>query len=259
MRIVLVHGAATTSRVWRSVIPALQERSAQRGEQHEVLAVTRPQTGRLSEELDALRSVSAGAFLVGVSGGATLGWALLSEQLRDELCEPQPETQPETQREARPEASRRQAPVGALLHEPAAGSLAPGLLEHVRQGLQAHGVQGFGEALYGRGWSASETEISEDALRREFAMFGAFEPAPLPEHVRPAVLLTVGSTSPPTRHASVRALAKLSMGVRSAVLPCAHAAHLQAPEALAELVLDHVALAGDLSRRSGALCRPVRP
>src|SRR5277367_2057036 len=92
-RIVLVHGAATTSRIWRTVVPLLDG--------FDVCCPDRAATGDLEAELDALAPLCAGAVVAGVSGGATLGLAL---------------------------AARGAGLAGALLHEPAAGSLLPGLL-----------------------------------------------------------------------------------------------------------------------------------
>lgn len=67
-RVVLIHGAATTSRVWRRVRPLL------RG--FDVTVPDRPCSGDLNAEVAALRRVCTGALVVGVSGGATLGPAL---------------------------------------------------------------------------------------------------------------------------------------------------------------------------------------
>ena len=114
---------------------------------------------------------------------------------------------------------------GELLHEPDAGSLAPRLLSHVAEGLERDGVRGFGKALYGDGWNTSFTRATEATVRREFAMFGAFEPAPL--SVAPqSISITVGSASPPSRFASTQALAAF-LGARWSVLDgTGHAAHL---------------------------------
>ncbi|MBF6172056.1 alpha/beta fold hydrolase [Nocardia blacklockiae] len=190
-RVVLIHGAATDSRVWESTVAALSEVA-------EVLAPDRPQSGDLDTEFACLAPLCAGAVVIGVSGGATLGLAL---------------------------AARGVPLAGALLHEPAAGSLAPGLLDHVAAGLVAGGVEGFGRALYGPAWEIGCTTASRETVAAEFAMFGAFEPAPLPAPGR--VLLTVGEHSPCTRHRAVAALAAY-LGTRTAVLPgVGHAAHLE--------------------------------
>jgi pimeloyl-ACP methyl ester carboxylesterase len=72
---VLVHGAATTSRVWRQVAPLLTAGGD--------LAVTfpdRPCSGDLAAEVAALRPACAGALVAGVSGGATLGLALAAAE-----------------------------------------------------------------------------------------------------------------------------------------------------------------------------------
>src|SRR6185437_7534407 len=107
-RVVLIHGAATTSRVWRHVVPLLGGLN--------VTCPDRACSGSLAAEVAALREACAGAVVGGVSGGATLGLALAAAGV------------PMT---------------AAVLHEPAAGSLYPGLLDAVRAAYQAGGVAGF--------------------------------------------------------------------------------------------------------------------
>ena len=92
-RVVLIHGAATTSRVWRHVVPLLAA-----GGPVSVTVPDRPCTGDLATETAALRPSCAGAVVAGVSGGATLGLALAAAGV----------------------------PAAAVLHEPAVGSLLPG-------------------------------------------------------------------------------------------------------------------------------------
>ncbi|MCP2252991.1 Alpha/beta hydrolase family protein [Prauserella aidingensis] len=200
-RVVLVHGAATAPDVWESTTTALHGSA-------EVSCPERPQSGDLDTEVEFLAPLCAGAFVVGVSGGATLGLELVA----------------------------RGVPVtGAVLHEPAAGSLMPGLLSHVAAGLEAGGVAGFGAALYGPAWDVSRTSATAETVAAEFAMFGAFEPAPLGERAAD-VLLTVGERSPEARHDSVRALCRF-LGTRRQLVPGAgHAAHLENGSALAALV-----------------------
>lgn len=198
MRVVLIHGAATDSRVWHRTIDALHTHW-DADEPLEILAVDRPQTGDWDTECAALAPVCADAYVVGVSGGATLGLEL---------------------------ATRGIPMRAALLHEPAAGSLAPGLLTHVAEGLEREGVAGFGRALYGPLWSSSDTEATHEVVRAEFAMFSAFEPRPLtiPAH---GVHLSVGEISPPSRHEAVRRLADF-LCVDTYVIPGAsHAVHLE--------------------------------
>ncbi|USX46015.1 alpha/beta fold hydrolase [Dietzia kunjamensis] len=198
MRLVLIHGAATDSRAWHQTIDALHAHW-DRDEPLEILAVDRPQTGDWDTECAALAPVCADAYVVGVSGGATLGLEL---------------------------AARGVPMRAALLHEPAAGSLAPGLLAHVAEGLQREGVAGFGRALYGPLWNPSATEATHETVRAEFAMFGAFEPRPLTIATH-RVHLSVGELSPPSRHDSVHRLAGF-LGVDTCVIPGArHAVHLQ--------------------------------
>ena len=109
-RVLLVHGAATTSRVWDRVRALLRDDGV------EVVAPDRPSSGDLTAELAALADDADGAVVVGVSGGATLGLALASDRVV----------------------------AGAVLHEPAVGSLVPGLLDHVVAGFTTGGVPGFG-------------------------------------------------------------------------------------------------------------------
>src|SRR6187431_2725648 len=99
-RVLLVHGAATTSRVWDRL------RALLAADGLDVVAPDRPSSGDLAVELAALADDADDALVVGVSGGATLGLALAG---------------------MRPLA-------GAVLHEPAVGSLVPGLLDHVVAG-----------------------------------------------------------------------------------------------------------------------------
>ncbi|MBB5911398.1 pimeloyl-ACP methyl ester carboxylesterase [Nocardia transvalensis] len=200
MRVVLIHGAATDSRVWSATAAALRGTA-------EVLCPDRPQSGDMDTEIAFLAPLCAGAFVAGVSGGATLGLEL---------------------------AARGVPLAGALLHEPAAGSLAPGLLDHVAAALASEGVEGFGRALYGPLWRPDRTEASVATVRAEFAMFRGFEPAPL--GTAHSVTLTVGANSPRPRHDSVRALAEhLGAGVR--ILPgVGHAAHLESGETLAGVI-----------------------
>jgi pimeloyl-ACP methyl ester carboxylesterase len=94
-RICLVHGAATTARIWDAVAGAL--RALMPAALVEV--PERPASGSLDTEIEALLGPTRGALVVGVSGGATLGLEL---------------------------AARGAGFRAAILHEPAVGSLLPG-------------------------------------------------------------------------------------------------------------------------------------
>src|SRR4051794_8928632 len=108
-RVVLLHGAATTAHIWDRVVPLLTA--------YEVVALERPRTGDLTREVAWLRPRVAGSWLVGMSGGATLGLALLAAG----------------------------APLaGAILHEPAVGSLAPELLVPAAAAFERGGTTEFG-------------------------------------------------------------------------------------------------------------------
>ena len=199
-RIALIHGAATTGRVWRHVIPLLAAAAR--------LAVPdRPCTGDLAAETAALRQACAGAVVAGVSGGATLGLALAATGV----------------------------PAAAVLHEPAVGSLLPGLLDQVRAAYAEGGVPAFGAALYGPAWTVAEAPDDPGAVARDLAMFTSFEPAAPAETVG-RVLITVGERSPAARHESVARLAG-KFGFAVEVIPGAgHAVHLTHPAAFAEII-----------------------
>ncbi|MCM3884095.1 alpha/beta fold hydrolase [Frankia sp. R82] len=200
--LVLVHGTATTGAIWRRVRRELAGR--------QVSAPDRPSSGSLPAELAALRPLTDGAVYGGVSGGATLGLALLAAG----------------------------APlVGAVLHEPAVGSLLPGLLGPVAAAYAAGGVPALARTLYGPAWTPTDAPSDPGAVERDLAMFLEFEPAPLPDRAIPAII-TVGADSPPVRHRAAAVLQdRLKLPVR--VIPgCGHAAHLEAPAAFARLLAD---------------------
>ena len=200
-RVLLVHGAATTSHVWDRLRVLLAADGL------DVVAPDRPSSGDLAVELAALVDDADDALVVGVSGGATLGLALAAE---------------------RPLA-------GAVLHEPAVGSLVPGLLDHVVAGYAAGGVPGFGAALYGPSWDPTMAPPDPAAVGRDLAMFRRFEPSPLhPGHGR--VVVTVGALSPPARHEAAWALHDL-LGVEVRVLPSTgHFVQHDNPQALADAI-----------------------
>jgi pimeloyl-ACP methyl ester carboxylesterase len=164
-----------------------------------VIAPDRPQSGDLDTEIDFLIPLCTNATVLGVSGGATLGLELAT----------------------------RGIPMRSVwLHEPAAGSLAPGLLTHVAEGLATGGVRGFGTALYGSRWDPSLTTATEASIRGEFAMFGRFEPSRLKIDTA-TVTLSVGANSPASRFDSVRSLSRfLDVGWMT-LDGVAHAAHLE--------------------------------
>lgn len=199
-RVILIHGAATTSRVWRQVVPLLDG--------FDVVCPDRPCSGDLGAEVAALGPACAGAVVAGVSGGATLGLAL---------------------------ASAGVPMSAAVLHEPAVGSLLPGLLDEARAAYQAGGTAAFGAALYGSSWTMAEAPADPAAVPRDLAMFGAFEPAaPAPGSGR--VVITVGGASPPVRHESVGRLgARFGLAVRP-VPGARHAVHLEHPALFAAAI-----------------------
>ena len=204
-RVVLVHGAATTAAIWSGVRKSL----AAHYPAAPVVAPQRAYSGDLGTEVAALAEVCADAVVVGVSGGATLGLALLAAGV--------------------PLA-------GAVLHEPAVGSLLPGLLAPVVAAYADGGVAGFGAALYGPAWDPAMAPGDPEAVRRDLAMFRAFEPAPPAAPAPPGrVTTTVGALSPPARYQAARAL-RVHCGLPYQILDdCGHAAHLERPDLLAEL------------------------
>jgi pimeloyl-ACP methyl ester carboxylesterase len=172
-RIVLVHGIATTASVWDRVVDALAVRGIR-----DVVAVQRPCTGSLSEEIEALAPLTEDALVVGQSGGATLALAL---------------------------AASDHSLAGVVAHEPAVGSLVPGLLAPVAAAFAERGVVGLGSTLYGPSWSIDMAGRDLAAIPGELAMFRAFEPARAHANQRP-VLVTVGAASPAIRHTAAAAL-----------------------------------------------------
>ncbi len=202
----LVHGTATTPAIWTDVAALLRTAG------HEVSTPERPRSGDLATELAWLQDQARDAWLVGVSGGATLGLAAAGAGLRLR---------------------------GAVLHEPAVGSLVPDLLAPVAAAFADGGTVALGAALYGPAWDCEPGPASDDVVTaRELAMFRGFEPVPLPATVGP-VLVTVGGDSPPVRHAAAAAAAGL--GATTRVLPgVAHHVARTHPAQFAAVVADWV-------------------
>lgn len=205
-RVVMIHGAATTSAIWDQVAAHLAGR-------YDVVAPERRCSGDWEQELDDLEAVCAGSMVVGVSGGATLALGL---------------------------AAREVDAIGFVAHEPAAGSLAPRLLDHATAGMREGGVAGFGKALYGSSWNTGLAPADPDAVSRDLAMFRTFEPV-APPHPFDTMLVTVGELSPRIRYRSVAAVAGL-VGAQVAAVPGAsHAVHLDAAEQFAQIIEAQVA------------------
>lgn len=207
LRIVLVHGAATTSAVWARVIPALRALGFD-----DVDAVDRPCTGDLARELAFLAPRVEGALVAGQSGGATLGLALAASGI--------------------PLA-------GAVCHEPAVGSLVPSLLAPVAAAYDRDGLAGFGAALYGPSWTVAAAGADRDAVARDLPMFRAFEPA-ASRQPEGAVLVTVGASSPPIRHEAAVALHD-RLGYPIAQIDGRHFVAWDAAEAFAGTIAAHAA------------------
>lgn len=209
-RVLLVHGAATASTVWDRVLPHLRGL--------DVVALDRPRTGSLLREVSWLAEQARDTWVVGVSGGATLGLALAATGL----------------------------PLhGAILHEPAVGSLVPGLLLPVASAFERGGTSAFARQLYGPSWQPvpDATWLDDAVTARELAMFRSFEPTRVASWAAAwagRVVSTVGEHSPPVRHRAAAALT--AYGVETVVVPgAAHFAPWDAPEQFASVVRGIVA------------------
>lgn len=208
-RVVLLHGAATTARVWDDVGALL----AAQHPAYDVVALDRPRTGDLDRELAWLAPRVTGAWVVGMSGGATLGLALAASGV--------------------PMA-------GALLHEPAAGNLAPELLSPAAAAFARGGTAAFGATLYGDSWRpAMAGPVDDDVTARELAMFRAFEPGPSLSEA--PVLVTYGALSPPARHDAAYALRNVHAYPVRELPDTGHFIAVDAPGALVRAVADLVA------------------
>jgi pimeloyl-ACP methyl ester carboxylesterase len=144
----------------------------------------------------------------------------------------------------------------ALLHEPAVGSLLPGLLAPFRDAYASGGTAAFAAALYGPAWTPAEAPPDADAVvARDLAMFAAFEPA-APDRASGPVVITVGECSPSVRHESVRRLAGRFALTQWTIPGARHAAHLEHPEQLAAAIR-RLATSGPSGR--AARPGPTRP
>lgn len=198
--VVLLHGVATSADVWERVLPELDGLEAR--------AIERPRTGDLMQELELLMPLVAGSLVVGFSGGATLAVALASSEVQL---------------------------AGIIAHEPAVGSLVPGLLAPIAATFEERGVEGFGSALYGPSWSLEMAGDHADSVGRELAMFRAFEPF-APRAGQGPVLTTVGELSPEVRRRAASAMHE-RLGYPVEALPgSAHFVPWDAPQVLANLI-----------------------
>ncbi|HWC86028.1 MAG TPA: alpha/beta hydrolase [Solirubrobacteraceae bacterium] len=181
------------------------------------------------------------AIIAGMSGGATV--ALATALTRPERV------------------------IVAVAHEPAVGSVAPELRALVRRALHRGGGRELLRVLAGEEtWSAlsgaavAALEASTGLVEADAAAFLAFEPAlgafdPAPGVFDPAprafdpgpgtagalppLVCSVGERSSPLRYAVAERLAART-GAPVAVVPaCGHLPQLDAPEAFAELILEH--------------------
>lgn len=221
--IVLIHGAAATPHIWRLVSTQL----AKRLPGVNITIPERNSSGDLDTEIENLWSKCSGQIAVGVSGGATLVW---------ELC-------------------ARGCPLaGAVIHEPAAGSLVPGLLsypgsawtgwrnKHNETATSSEWQQWcrsaaevFGHRLYGNSWTPEELPRNSEAVLRDYLMFSQFEPR---KPVCSNTTLTIGALSPKLRY-DVSACFLEHFGVSSIVIPDArHCVQLENPAGFAETIAE---------------------
>lgn len=208
--LVLVHGTATTPAIWDAVAAALRALG------YDVRVPERPRTGVLEQELDWLRAHAEGCWVIGQSGGATLGLAA--------ACAGVPLA-------------------GAVLHEPAVGSLVPDLLTPVAAAFAAGGTTALGRKLYGERWTLPEGPGGDDDVTaRELAMFRGFEPTALPAGAG-RVLVTHGALSLPVREQAAEAAARLG-ATTSEVPGVAHHVAVEAPALFAEVVAGWVNATG---------------
>lgn len=202
--VVLVHGAVTDARIWDRTLPLLRTALPA----WDVLAVDRPRSGSLDREVGWLASVAAGSWVVGMSGGATLGLAL---------------------------AATPTPLAGAVLHEPAVGGLSPELLAPVAASFRSGGVVGLGRTLYGESWTPDLSGgVDAVAAAAELEMFRSFEPARIARSAG-RVVITYGDTSPSVRRTAAEALIPFGCDV----LPVLGASHFVAhdhPHAFSDLV-----------------------
>lgn len=206
LRICLIHGAATTPAVWCATVTAL---AAVLPGAH-IECPYRPSSGDLDVEIDALLPYADRAIVVGVSGGATLGLEL---------------------------AARGVSFRAAILHEPAVGSLLPGLLTAVAEAYERGGAPAFAATLYGPAWTPELAPADPGAVGRDLAMFRRFEPA-APAAGSGPVLITIGAGSPPIRHEAARRLHEQFGFDTRTVAGSGHAVHLEQPQRLAELIAE---------------------
>lgn len=203
--LLFIHGAATTSAVWDPVVLELDDLAST----HEFRAPDRPRTGSLAAELDFLSDHAEGAWIVGGSGGATLGLALAASGI---------------------------ALAGAILHEPAVGSTVPELLLPMREAFNAGGTAEFGATLYGPSWHPADAGgHGDDVTGRELAMFSGFEARP-PADPSGTWITTVGEHSPDVRQ-RVADVLTVSLSYRRVVVPGAsHFVQREHPRAFAAII-----------------------
>ena len=217
-RILLIHGAAATGRIWRWVAPILQ------ADGFSVCVAERESSGSLRHEIDQLWSRAENSIVLGVSGGATLAWEL---------------------------ASRGCDMKAIIAHEPAAGSLVPNLLSGPGSAFAAlDNAPGdttdttmmlrraitFGKALYGDCWTERELPADPMAVYHDFQMFAAFEPHQ-PRIPLQRIHLTLGQLSSNPRY-QVAAEYKRHFAVDSLVIPqTRHCVQLEQPQRFAHYVI----------------------
>jgi pimeloyl-ACP methyl ester carboxylesterase len=158
------------------------------------------------------------AVIAGISGGATVALAMAL---------------------AHPERTAM-----AVAHEPAVGTLVPELPALVRSSLAAGGGRELVRVLAGpRTWQSLPAALiaavtgRAELIESDARAFLAFEPSP---GGGARLITSVGSRSDPLRSAVAQRLAG-AFGASVEVIPeCGHLPQFDAPQAFAELILDHV-------------------
>lgn len=166
--VLALHGVATDPALWSGLPDLLPDM--------EIRSPLRARSGDLETEVNALVDLATDGWVIGQSGGATLGLALTA---RTRLA-------------------------GAVLHEPAVGSLLRGLLAPMRAAYDAGGSVAFAHALYGSTWVRPD-ELDDEVTGRELDMFASFEPT-APILGQGPVVVTYGALSPSVRRDAAHAL-----------------------------------------------------
>lgn len=190
---------------------------------YEVLAPDRESSGNMNREIQNLWDLADDSIVVGVSGGATLAWELAA-------CGcPMKEV---------------------FAHEPAAGSLVPGLL--AGPGSAFTNMTGsepektirdkaafFGRTLYGPNWRTFYLPDDTRKVFRDYQMFAAFEPHK-PQIPVNRIHLTIGGASPQNRYDVAEQYAYAFRTQSYTILDARHFLPVDCPKQYAEYILQKI-------------------